>query len=592
MALEIETSPAPASEKSPTDLAILWRNAFNAYNEKVGDEGKKLKLDGTELVVSLNGVIGSVESSSKSFRKWRHDGNKLDKVRSIIGENLEYVQAIGDQVIDAATAAFPASGAIWTVVTFAIKACQKMSADYDQLLTLIGESGNFLKTLQIIEENVPNVQRYAEFVTEALTSLMMVFAVQTRFMIDGRALQFWHSLKGGDSELSKAYNDVTLAIDRLSRANSFVAVRNTEDIKGLLIQYGKNSDSYYEEMVKRMDDQGQLITDGFEKQERTVVAGFEQQNVSLTNIQQSIKELQNQLSHQSTPDSTQPTTDLSSRSLTALNKVRQFFGKSANPISTFKELKRSFVPGTDSWFQEDLDYKAWLNGETPVLWLAGEAGVGKSHLAYSAIRTLQERTKSHPRTSVAYFFFQEGNELFRSGRNALCSIGLQMAMQDHKLRETMASLISDDCCVQWAIPYIWKWVFLDVFKGDQDAELFLVLDGVDEAEAEDFYPVLACLSDVREEKLRMHVLFTGRRNAGIEPFAEGEHVKEIEATLSKSRMGLKNLVDARFETLPRLSKFSHHVKTKIGEAMLKGNYGRLLDIHLEHKLTNCRPTLC
>jgi hypothetical protein len=167
-----------------------------------------------------------------------------------------------------------------------------------------------------------------------------------------------------------------------------------------------------------------------------------------------------------------------------------------------------------------------------------------------------------------------------------------MAMQDHKLRETMASLISDDCCVQWAIPYIWKWVFLDVFKEDQDAELFLVLDGVDEAEAEDFYPVLACLSDVREEKLRMHVLFTGRRNAGIEPFAEGEHVKEIEATLSKSRMGLKNLVDARFETLPRLSKFSHHVKTKIGEAMLKGNYGRLLDIHLEHKLTNCRPTLC
>jgi hypothetical protein len=259
-----------------------------------------------------------------------------------------------------------------------------------------------------------------------------------------------------------------------------VAVRNTEDIKGLLIQYGKNSDSYYEEMVKRMDDQGQLVTDGFEKQERAVVAGFEQQNVSLTNIQQSIKELQNQLSHQSTPDSTQPTTDLSSRSLTAFNKVRQFFGKSANPISTFKELKRSFVPGTDSWFQEDLDYKAWLNGETPVLWLAGEAGVGKSHLAYSAIRTLQERTKSHPRTSVAYFFFQEGNEIFRSGRSALCSIGLQMAMQDHKLRETMASFISDDCCVQWAIPYIWKWVFLDVFKEDQDAELFLVLDGVDE----------------------------------------------------------------------------------------------------------------
>jgi hypothetical protein len=125
-----------------TDLALLWLKAVNAHNDEIGKDKAnrpKLSVEGISLVKNISEIYDVVDTSSKSFKKWRHpDGSKVDKVRTIIGDNLGKVQWVGDQVVSAGEAAFPPAGAIWTVVTYAIKACQKMSRDYDQLLVLIG----------------------------------------------------------------------------------------------------------------------------------------------------------------------------------------------------------------------------------------------------------------------------------------------------------------------------------------------------------------------------------------------------------------------------------------------------------------------
>jgi hypothetical protein len=355
----------PSKRTTPTDLAQLWQKAFIDYNAAVGEKAKKrecqLNTKGLGLAPNLDSVRSSVDETSKAFNKWRHDGGSLDKVRSIIGDNLGYAQAIGDQIIDSATAAFPPAGAIWTVATYAIKACQSMSRDYNQLVALIGETGNFLKTLQIIEEKVPGCKIYKECVTDALTALMIVFAIQTRFMYEGRALQFWHQLKGGDDDgPDKAYANVTAAIDRLSRANGLMAVRNTEDIKNLVTHLGGKLDSLYKDMMLQFQQQGQLITDGFQEQGKLIGEGFEQQGnlvvdgfeheghliqdgfqqqeISFAVNIQLLKEIrQNQLAQQTKQDSTTQTKsaakDLPTRSFTALNKARQFYGPIANPAA-------------------------------------------------------------------------------------------------------------------------------------------------------------------------------------------------------------------------------------------------------------------
>jgi hypothetical protein len=175
----VEVKPAG---KAPTELARLWRDAFQAYNDAVGKKGLKLDLDGGHLITSLADVVGSVDTSKKSFDKWRHDGGNWDKAVHFIGKNLDYAQKIGDQIASSAAASFPPASAIWTVATYAIKACQAQSKDYDQLLSLIGEARSFLKTLQIIEDNFPDCDCYAECITNAFTALMMVFAIQTKYI--------------------------------------------------------------------------------------------------------------------------------------------------------------------------------------------------------------------------------------------------------------------------------------------------------------------------------------------------------------------------------------------------------------------------
>ncbi|RGP64446.1 vegetative incompatibility het-e-1 [Fusarium longipes] len=558
-----------------SELARLWTDAFQAYNDAVGAKGFKLSLDGSHLVTRLSDVVQSVDTSQKSFQKWRNNGGNWDKAVHFIGKNLDYAQRIGDQVAGSATAAFPPACAIWTVATYAIKACQSQSKDYDQLLSLIGEAGSFLKTLQIIEDNFPNSKCYAECVTDAFTAIIVVFAIQTKFMWEGRPLKFLHTLVqgGGDARLSAAYDDVTTAISRLSRANGLMAVRNTEDIKTLMGRFDEKVDFMHDEMLVYFKDQGQQIEDGFKQQD----LNFQQQHASLASIKQSIKELRNQLAQaNNTEGDTQPTTDVVARKSMALDIAQQFFGTPPSPLAKFEEIRRSFVPGTDTWLYEDKRYQEWQTGEANFLWITGEPGLGKTHLAYSIIESLRSNLRNSPQASIVYYFFQESNEPFRSVKAALRSIGLQIVNQNHYLRERLASVTSDVCCATWSLFNIWQWAIDFQYKDNPNNELVIIIDSLEQANHGEANELLAYMEGIVTSKVKIKVVFTGNDYKFLCDWRKYRVTKEIititiDPTIAQS--GVKKLLDSRFESLPRLSRFSDYAKAKIAKAMQDSKYG-------------------
>ncbi|KAH7225265.1 hypothetical protein B0J15DRAFT_577610 [Fusarium solani] len=562
---------------TPTKPARLWRDAFQAYNDAVGKKGKKLDLDGANLVTSLADVVGSVDTSRKSFEKWRHDGGNWDKARSFIGTNLDYAQRIGDQVAASSSASFPPAGAIWTVATYAIKACQAQSKDYDQLLSLIGEAGSFLKTLQIIENNFPNCDCYAECVTDALASLMVVFAIQTKYMWEGRPLRFLYNLVSGgsDAKLGEAYGGVTTALSRLSRANGLMAVRNTQDIKQLMGSLGEKVDFIHEEMIGYFQDQGRRIEVGFDHQEQN----FQQQSVSLASIQRSIRELRSQLDQGTNADeeAAQPAKDVVTGKSVALNITKQFFGTPPSPLAKFKELRRSFVPGTDSWLYQHKKYQKWQDDEQQnFLWITGKPGLGKSHLAYSIIELLRTKTKNDPQASVAYYFFQEENERFRSVKSALRSIGLQIVTQNQKLRESLASEVSDICCEPWSLLNIWHWTIDALYEEKSTDQLFLVIDSLEQANHGQANELLAFMENIVDAKQKIKVVFTGNDSDLLSMWRKyrvNKHFTTISIDPSTARSGMQKLLDSRFESLPRLSRFSDHAKAEIVKVLTDEKYG-------------------
>ncbi|KAF5700269.1 heterokaryon incompatibility protein het-E-1 [Fusarium mundagurra] len=476
--------------KAPTELSRLWRDAFEAYNDTVGEKGLKLDLDGGHLITSL-----------------------ADVAVHFIGKNLDYAQRIGDQIASSAAASFPPASAIWTVATYAIKAFQAQSKDYDQLLSLIGEAGSFLKTLQIIEDNFPHCDC--------------------------------------DAKLSAAYGDVTTAISRLSRANGLMAVRNTEDIKTLVGSLGEKVDFIHEEMMVYFQDQGKRIEAGFDLQE----LNFQQQSASLASIQCGIRELKSQLAQDTNAaTAARPTTDGVTGKLVALNIAKHFFGTPPSPLAEFKELRRSFVPGTDSWLYENKKYQEWQDGDTNFLWITSEPGLGKTHLPYSIIESLRTKTNKDPQTSVAYYFFQQENEPFSSVR------ALRAECPTFILRSGPLN--------------IWLWTIDKLYKEETNDRLFFIIDSLEQANPAQARELLAFTEGIVDLKQKIKVVFTGNDFEELSTWREyvDKDLAIISIDPSAARSGMQKLLESRFESLPRLSKFSNHVKAEIAKAIAEGKY--------------------
>ena len=77
-----------------------------------------------------------------------------------------------------------------------------------------------------------------------------------------------------------------------------------------------------------------------------------------------------------------------------------------------KEISTDSVPGTGKWLFDDEAYKAWADQAKSVVWIRGNAGIGKSFLAEAVITSLE--TLSNDRKSFAYFFFREEEDNLRS----------------------------------------------------------------------------------------------------------------------------------------------------------------------------------
>jgi hypothetical protein len=102
--------PADLQEEN-RDVADLWKDALKAYKGIVGFDLEK-KFDNVQAMIDQ----GTKEMNS--FHSFRHNDKKVDKLRSLFANNLDYIEKGAQQLISAATPAFPPAAAIGTAITF------------------------------------------------------------------------------------------------------------------------------------------------------------------------------------------------------------------------------------------------------------------------------------------------------------------------------------------------------------------------------------------------------------------------------------------------------------------------------------------
>ena len=98
------------------DVADLWNDALKKYKNIVGDDLRP-KFTSVEAMIQF----GTQEMNA--FHQFRHNQKKVDKLRGLFMANLDYIQKGANQLIAAATPAFPPAAAIGTALTYMLSVC-------------------------------------------------------------------------------------------------------------------------------------------------------------------------------------------------------------------------------------------------------------------------------------------------------------------------------------------------------------------------------------------------------------------------------------------------------------------------------------
>jgi hypothetical protein len=145
-----------------------------------------------------------------------------------------------------------------------------------------------------------------------------------------------------------------------------------------------------------------------------------------------------------------------------------------DPLS---EIDRARVPGTGSWLKQEHNFQEWMHRRISLLWMHGPLGFGKTFLAASVVSDLKASKKT---PFVAYAFFSKTHKSRSVGilYDALDAMVEQLSQANTKYKSYVNQMRQTSRMRETASS-LWREMFVGYFMRP-DAELFLVLDGVDE----------------------------------------------------------------------------------------------------------------
>lgn len=238
-----------------------------------------------------------------------------------------------------------------------------------------------------------------------------------------------------------------------------------------------------------------------------------------------------------------------------------------------RDIESSFVRGTASWSFEEPFYQDWKSQKVSNLFLVGGPGIGKSNMAFSVVQKLQETAEYSARTSVAYFYFKKEHVELLSMSKAINSIIAQVAAQDAIYCDHVAAEIFK---LQWESVQtdlwqdLWETYLVQKFPHDSEGQVYVVLDGLDEALPAEKKEFLELLSKLEISKTKIQFLITLRPDPEYVSGSLQANSLEIMVTSEKISVDFPRLIDARmnrFNGLTKLGRFRKQVKNKISKEL-------------------------
>ncbi|KAH8886305.1 hypothetical protein GQ53DRAFT_809831 [Thozetella sp. PMI_491] len=557
---------SPSGEK-PSDIAKLWEEALAAYTQ-IASHDIRSTPSAQRNVAS---IIMEQESQLKAFDKYRHK-DKIDKLRTVIASNTAHILKVSELVADATAGVFPPSVAILTAFTYLMKASVHVSEDYNMVESFFAVMQSFFLRLSLLENKVPPERNFQVFVINVLSSVLIISAFAKSYREKGRFMKWAKALLDGpDDELRKAYDTLRENLENLEAAIVMRTLRSAletgEETKALRqeawairAQVGRMQASFDQntELVRQNQDGIDRLLVGFGESrlamEEVVVRtrGSESTSQELLRRQDTLAQALERLTANS--GDKKGSGLLAGMSKPAhLNSLKQLV---RNPAETgmavkLREIRASYIERMFEWVVDEPAIQNLLNGQEQFVLIRGNAGTGKSHLAYKLDWYVRRKFSEETRTAVACFFFDDEHRDMRSVENMLRWCALKVAERNgHYCEEAMMDVRHRYNSTLDDLGTVWRALFQSKFAKDSKSRMLLILDGLDQIDEKEHDILVQLLDKIRIEEMRIQIILTSDKDRESKLSQLGS--TEIELSISKLAHDKKIFARHQARLMPRL----------------------------------------
>ncbi|KAL9108787.1 MAG: hypothetical protein Q9227_006444 [Pyrenula ochraceoflavens] len=530
-----------------SQFASIWQDAGDRYIQLTGKSLKDLPMPQT-----VEDLKKSVEWQNEQFKHFREKkvsqsnatGSQMrliavkQKIFSALNQALDPIESIGNMASGAATAVYQPAQQVFGAAMQLVTAARNVSAELDAVVDLLEMLKDFTVRLAVYKREDLSSELRTKL-KDVLIIVMEVFARSLKKISDGtlgRIKAFTknalvhkdNAMQGLLERLSK----LTLAEDRLVSAETLVEGRQTA------------------RAVKSV----QTSVDGNTAQLSQISHSMNRTSAGVDQVLDSFEDLREE-----------------SRS----SLLKKTLEPSPSAHDRLDEIQRQHIPNSGDWIRAEEPLQSWIASKTKFLWVSGHPGSGKSFLTYSIITYLRELHQqpgnTMPRSSLGFFFFRNGDQQMRSFEQALRDVAYQIAQTNPAFAKHIAKVVEDHP-VPASLRSIWYRLFKEYFlRGDlAEKPTFVLLDGVDEALAEDRLTFLGLLRDLKTagSNTKLHVCMIGRPEIGQEI---SNHLDfsacSIYVDPTKNGKDVQRFVERSIENSRVLNRVSESLKQEIFETL-------------------------
>ncbi|CAI7663781.1 unnamed protein product [Penicillium pancosmium] len=539
---------------STDQFSAIYDKAIQKYNEITGET---LAVDFIARIRSVDDLTKEIDERNSTFREFRE---RRGAIFDVLETTLIPVELFGALAAGGASVAFPPSSLVFGAVIHLVGAAKGVSASYDAIQDL----------MQMLQDFTARLKAYAqEAISEALSNklsdiivtLIEILSLSSKAIRRGRLLKFTRNILLGNDDAIQA---AMVRLDRLTGVEATLVGAETlteskragRVVDGLSVTANATNAIVLETgmTVNQMSAQVQGMQ---EMLEELIVTAKEETQVRHED-QEALQRFVNQVVRPSKVD-----------------PVQEWFHK----------IHKARVAGTGDWIHREGVFQSWINKETPVMFLSGNPGAGKSFLVESMISYLLEHfctgIRRDPLVSIGYFFFRGDNPQTRSFHQALRDLAFQLSRSDPEYQKYLTTIEEYEQIS--TLESAWRLLFVEYFlkKPDIKRTTYILLDGVDETLDEERTAFIDLARDLYDNQSCLQLAIVGQPYLS-DQLLEGLEVKvpTIHVTKQKNSGDITQYIHVSIKKSLVLRKVSAKLRNEIIDILSAGAEGMFLWVNL------------